>query len=226
MGAIMSYVMYKSSQSNDTNLQQLQQSYNESFITSNIQNILLTENLLDQQQVYSCPSGDFDYYLLSMSYAPEFCRFNPSKSGTPECTGNYNLVLHGLWPQYLSPRTIDGKKYSYPEFCSSKWANVNNHDLLLILDNIAGWKDIAPEYQDLILHEWNRHGTCSGLSPLEYFTTAFSFAHKIPNPPISSDITKEQLHALFPNGYLQFDKDNDFSGVVFHFSKDGNIVNK
>ena len=110
--------------------------------------------------------GDFDYYVLSLSYAPEFCKLNPDKSKTPECSGDYNLVLHGLWPQYNSPRTIDGHKVPYPQFCKT---NIKKEELLKILTNIPDWQTIAPEYQELIIHEWTRHGSCSGLSPEEYF---------------------------------------------------------
>jgi ribonuclease T2 len=42
--------------------------------------------------------GKFDFYLLNLSWAPEFC----SIQGTsPECTGavHYGFIVHGLWPQ-------------------------------------------------------------------------------------------------------------------------------
>jgi ribonuclease I len=170
--------------------------------------------------VTECKPGDFDYYLLSMSYAPDFCKLNPDKSKTPECDGNYNLVLHGLWPQYSSPRVIDGHKFDYPQFCKT---NVKKEEVLATLSNISDWQTIGPEYQELILHEWTRHGSCSGLMVQDYFNMAFKLARLVPNPKIPDDSTPEQLSKLFPNGYIQYDKDNTFSGVVFHFTKDGNL---
>ena len=52
--------------------------------------------------------GVFDYYVLSLSWSPEFCYSHPGK---PECqSGHHGFVVHGLWPQFA-----DG----YPENCSN-----------------------------------------------------------------------------------------------------------
>src|SRR6478735_10647261 len=44
--------------------------------------------------------AEFDYYVLSLSWAPSFCASH-SADGSSECrTGNHTtFVLHGLWPQ-------------------------------------------------------------------------------------------------------------------------------
>jgi len=43
--------------------------------------------------------GTFDYYLLSLSWSPAFCRTDP---GAAECNGprRFGFIVHGLWPQY------------------------------------------------------------------------------------------------------------------------------
>ena len=38
----------------------------------------------------------FDYYLLNLSWSPEFCYSHPN---APECASHPAFVLHGLWPQ-------------------------------------------------------------------------------------------------------------------------------
>jgi len=55
----------------------------------------------------------FDYYLLTLSWAPEFCASNPSGRTSDECNPNKHmgLVVHGLWPQYNN-----GK---WPQDCAS-----------------------------------------------------------------------------------------------------------
>ncbi len=91
--------------------------------------------------------GQFDYYLLTLSWSPEFCHSHPDK---PECqSGHHAFVVHGLWPQYA-----DG----YPEHCSTAPG----------LANPAEMTDIMPD-NGLVAHEWSTHGTCSGLDAAAYF---------------------------------------------------------
>src|SRR3974390_1964473 len=63
----------------------------------------------------SSPSstGDFDYYLLTLSWAPEFCATNPNGKGNAECDPNKHmgLVVPGRGPQY-----DNGK---WPQDCAS-----------------------------------------------------------------------------------------------------------
>jgi ribonuclease T2 len=105
----------------------------------------------NQRAAVQTGSG-FDYYLLNLSWSPEFCHSHPNAA---ECASHSTFVLHGLWPQ-----NNDG---SYPENCS----------------NAPGPSDpstFADIYADtgLLEHEWRTHGTCSGLSPDAFFSTARS----------------------------------------------------
>jgi len=91
--------------------------------------------------------GVFDYYLLTLSWSPEFCHSHADK---PECrSGHHGFVVHGLWPQYT-----DG----FPENCSTAPG----------LSNPAEMADIMPD-AGLVTHEWSTHGTCSGLDADSYF---------------------------------------------------------
>ncbi len=99
--------------------------------------------------------GPFDYYLLSLSWAPEFCA--ETNSSSAECSGNrhYGFILHGLWPEAetgSSPQHCSGPAF-YPQ------------------DLPPGIANIMPS-EHLIEHEWVTHGTCSGLSEREFFQTA------------------------------------------------------
>ena len=106
--------------------------------------------------------GQFDYYLLTLSWSPEFCHSHPDK---PECqSGHHGFVVHGLWPQYM-----DG----YPEHCSNTSG----------LANPGTMADIMPD-AGLVAHEWSTHGTCSGLNAEDYFKLlrrAYS-SIKVPEP--------------------------------------------
>jgi len=91
--------------------------------------------------------GVFDYYLLTLSWSPEFCHSHEDK---PECqSGHHGFVVHGLWPQY-----VDG----YPENCSNAPGLVNPGEMA----------DIMPD-SALVAHEWSMHGTCSGIDAESYF---------------------------------------------------------
>ena len=47
-------------------------------------------------------AGNFDYYVLSLSWSASFCDIegNAKKSEQCDVNQNYNWILHGLWPQY------------------------------------------------------------------------------------------------------------------------------
>jgi ribonuclease T2 len=103
--------------------------------------------------------GEFDFYVLSLSWSPSFCeeaseRGNSGRSQA-QCGGRpFSFVVHGLWPQY---------EHGYPEYCdrSKEWLDRNIMTSMLDLMPAPG----------LIFNEWKKHGTCSGLSPRGYFET-------------------------------------------------------
>jgi ribonuclease T2 len=104
--------------------------------------------------------GEFDYYVLSLSWSPSFCedvqeRGNSGRSQQAQCGGRpFSFVVHGLWPQY---------EHGYPEYCnrSAEWLDRNIMTSMLDLMPAPG----------LIFNEWKKHGTCSGLAPRAYFET-------------------------------------------------------
>jgi ribonuclease T2 len=100
--------------------------------------------------------GKFDYYLLSLSWAPNYCAGHPSDHSS-ECKigGHTAFVLHGLWPQASSGPP--------PMSCSnaSPVATATVDHMLQFMPS-----------RGLIQHEWQKHGTCSGLSAQDYFARA------------------------------------------------------
>ena len=97
----------------------------------------------------------FAYYLLTLSYAPDFCA-QPGGSKDPrECGAGRQVgfVVHGLWPQ--------GENDRGPERCGAG-SPVSEDLIQLMLKYIPS--------ASLIQHEWTNHGTCSGLSAANYFS--------------------------------------------------------
>lgn len=98
--------------------------------------------------------GHFDYYLLALSWSPSYCIVHPGDRN--QCQGRgLGFVLHGLWPQFNAG--------GYPQTCES---NVGVDRAAEVVG-----RTLYPSPQ-LMAHEWARHGTCSGLAPLDYFRTA------------------------------------------------------
>ena len=117
----------------------------------------------------------FDYYLLNLSWSPEFCY---SHRDAPECAARHTFVLHGLWPQ-----NFDG---TYPENCSNAPGPADT----------SAFSDIYPD-AGLLQHEWKTHGSCSGLAADAFFTTARTADRSIVIPQKLDSLTRQT--SMSPN---------------------------
>jgi ribonuclease T2 len=103
--------------------------------------------------------GKFDFYVLALSWSPSYCEAvqerAPGRTPDQQCSGRpYSFVVHGLWPQY---------EQGFPSYCQVPAPRLDR--------NIVGGNlDLMPSPR-LIFNQWDRHGTCSGLSPHAYFET-------------------------------------------------------
>jgi len=103
--------------------------------------------------------GEFDFYVLSLSWSPSFCEQASERGGGGrsqiQCGGRpYSFVVHGLWPQY---------ERGFPDYCQRPAPRLDRNIVSSMLDLMP-----AP---GLIFSEWDKHGTCSGLAPRAYFET-------------------------------------------------------
>jgi len=117
----------------------------------------------------SAPAAQFDFYLLTLSWSPEFCHSHPTAA---ECAAHSTFVLHGLWPQ-----NNDG---TWPHNCSNAPGPANP----------SQYSDIFPD-PSLLQHEWTTHGTCSGLSPDDYFSAARKAFQSVKIPPQLAGLTSQ-----------------------------------
>jgi ribonuclease T2 len=99
--------------------------------------------------------GQFDFYVLALSWSPSFCEA-AGERGTPprqQCGARpYSFVVHGLWPQY---------EKGFPEYCQRDAPYVDDAVISSMLDLMPA--------RGLVINQWRKHGTCSGLSPRAYF---------------------------------------------------------
>ena len=139
--------------------------------------LLAPSPLVAQDQRQNAP-GQFDFYVLSLSWSPSFCEA-AGERGTPpqqQCGARpYSFVVHGLWPQY---------EHGFPEFCEVPAPRLDRNIVSSMLDLMP-----APR---LIFQQWDKHGTCSGLSPAAYFETVRKVRATVKIPPEFLDV-KEML---------------------------------
>jgi ribonuclease I len=143
---------------------------------------------------------DFDMFLFTMSYQPEFCHSHHSSS-FPGCMSpnmNYttHLTIHGLWPE----RSNGG----YPQNCKPEEAELDPEVIQELASQFTRfWPDEKnPHMEDptqmmeFYAHEWAKHGTCTNLTQLEYFSAAFA-AYIVPDPPtIIQDFYGQEVSAV------------------------------
>ncbi len=115
--------------------------------------------------------GQFDFYVLSLSWSPSFCadaaERHYGRASGPQCGARpYSFVVHGLWPQY---------EKGFPENCQQPSPRLYRGIVSSMLDLMP-----APR---LIYNEWDKHGTCSGLSANAYFQTVRNARGAITIPP-------------------------------------------
>lgn len=112
--------------------------------------------------------GRFDFYVLALSWSPTYCEAQGARAASePQCgrARPYAFVVHGLWPQY---------ERGFPESCQRPAPYISNALISSVLD-------IMPSKR-LVIHEWKKHGTCSGLDAQGYFNTLRAARDKVVVP--------------------------------------------
>jgi ribonuclease T2 len=121
-------------------------------------------------------AGQFDFYVLSLSWSPSFCAAvaerGSARGPTLQCGARpYSFVVHGLWPQYDK---------GFPENCQVPSPRLYRGIVSSMLDLMP-----APH---LIYNEWDKHGTCSGLAPRAYFDAVRKARGVVKIPPEYADL--------------------------------------
>ena len=118
-------------------------------------------------------AGDFDYYVLSLSWNAAWCEAEGAGRGAGQCDPDLDIgfILHGLWPQY---------RYGWPEYCETPEPDPSRAETAAMAD-IMGSGGLA-------WHEWKKHGRCSGLSAAQYFALAREAWETIKRPEVLRSI--------------------------------------
>src|SRR5215467_167799 len=145
------------------------------FLISAAFGALLLTPLAATAQEQDSP-GQFDFYVLSLSWSPSFCAAAAERGGSRNASAQcgvrpYSFVVHGLWPQY---------EKGFPEYCQLPAPRLDRNIVASMLDLMP-----APH---LIFNEWDRHGTCSGQTPRAYFETVRKARAAVKIPPDYTDV--------------------------------------
>lgn len=120
-------------------------------------------------------AGDFDYYVLSLSWSAAWCALEGDSRNDPQCDDGRGLtfVLHGLWPQY---------DVGWPSFCRTVERDPTRAETAAMGDVMGG---SGPAF-----YQWKKHGRCSGLPARDYFDTARKAYQRVEIPALFADVSR------------------------------------
>jgi ribonuclease T2 len=138
-------------------------------------------------------AGEFDFYVLALSWSPSYCEAARERSAdrTPseQCGERpYSFVVHGLWPQY---------EKGFPEYCEQPAPKLDRAVISSMLD-------LMPSPR-LIFHQWRKHGTCAGFAPRGYFEQVRKAraAVKIPEEYLDAATPREVVPVEVEEAFLK-----------------------
>ena len=172
----------------------------------------------------------FDFFVLAMSFQPEFCYSHSKKQMNdetrndldiyerhsknvveyPGCmhpieTWKHNLTIHGLWPQYADgtwPSTCSFEEFDEDIMEEFGWNVIESMwpNVKATLPSSVSTVSNLDDYSSFWKHEWSKHGTCSGLSQRDYFGSALK--QFIPTPSIVYEHYRRSTQTNQPSPYF------------------------
>lgn len=109
--------------------------------------------------------GQFDFYVLALSWSPGFCEITGTRSAQCDPGRGLGFVVHGLWPQF---------EEGYPSFCEPSGRLVPR----AAVEEANG---LFPD-DGLARYQWRKHGTCTGENPSGYFRAVRQAREKVRLP--------------------------------------------
>ena len=118
-------------------------------------------------------SGEFDYYVLSLSWSPTWCALEGDARNSPQCEQDFGWVMHGLWPQYHR---------GWPSYCPTLERNPSRA-MTRDMADIMGTSGLA-------WYQWNKHGVCSGLSATDYYALSRQAFGTVTRPEVFRNLDR------------------------------------
>ena len=120
-------------------------------------------------------AGDFDYYVLALSWSANWCALEGDARNSPQCetSEDHGWILHGLWPQFHR---------GYPSFCQTA-KRPPSRGMTGDMADIMGTGGLA-------WHQWRKHGTCTDLSAPDYYALSRQAYATVTRPSIFRKLDK------------------------------------
>ncbi|WBU57165.1 ribonuclease T2 [Paracoccus sediminicola] len=146
-------------------------------------------------------AGEFDYYVMALSWSPSWCRADGDKRGATQCEtgGKVDFVLHGLWPQY---------EEGWPQNCRTAERDPSRAQSQAMAD-IMGSGGLA-------WYQWQKHGRCSGLSAADYYQTSREAFGSVALPEYFVDLDKDISipPALIEQAFMEYNPAMSADGIT------------
>ena len=120
-------------------------------------------------------AGDFDYYVLSLSWSANWCALEGDSRNSPQCddSTDFGWIMHGLWPQY---------DRGFPASCRTS-ERQPSHQQTEAMADIMGTSGLA-------WYQWNKHGVCAGLPADDYYALAREAYSRVTRPAVFRKLDK------------------------------------
>ncbi|MFY9212335.1 MAG: ribonuclease T2 [Aestuariivita sp.] len=154
-------------------------------------------------------AGQFDYYVLALSWSPNWCALEGDARGSDQCDARHDhgWILHGLWPQYHR---------GWPAFCQTA-ERPPPRAMTAAMADIMGTAGLA-------WYQWKKHGSCSGLSAAEYYALSREAYGRVTRPEIFRrlDRTVKLPASVVEEAFLKENTGMEPDGITIT-CKDGHI---
>jgi ribonuclease T2 len=154
-------------------------------------------------------AGEFDYYVLALSWSPTWCTLEGDARQADQCDPRHDhgWILHGLWPQFHQ---------GWPSYCRGT-EPAPPRRMTAEMTDIMGSSGLA-------WHQWKKHGTCSGLSAASYFRLSRHAYSTVQRPAVLRKLTKTVSvpASLIEEAFLQANPALDKDSVTIT-CRDGHI---
>ena len=121
-------------------------------------------------------AGDFDYYVMALSWSASWCALEGDGRGDPQCEAGRGLgfVLHGLWPQW---------EEGWPSYCRTAERDPSRAETAAVADVFGG--------AGAAFYQWKKHGRCAGLTATRFYATARAAFGRVALPEVFSGLARD-----------------------------------
>ena len=146
-------------------------------------------------------AGDFDYYVLSLSWSPNWCLREGDARRSEQCLAGsgHGWILHGLWPQYHR---------GYPAYCQTA-KRPPSRAMTAAMSDIMGTAGLA-------WHQWKKHGSCTDLSAEDYYALSRAAYARVVRPPIFRQLARQVRlpAAVVEEAFVKANPDMERDGIT------------